>query len=74
MKSHIVRKDVVSSNIMSHGYDPATNTMAIEFRSGDVWHYHDVPQEKSGALDKADSIGSYFHKEIKSKHKGTQIE
>jgi hypothetical protein len=36
---------VNSSNIAAIGYDPETQTLAIEFRSGGTYEYYDVPEQ-----------------------------
>ena len=39
------RQNVESSLAISVGYDPATSTLEIEFKtSGAVWQYYDVPE------------------------------
>lgn len=65
------RQHVSSSNIRSVGYDPETKTLEIEFKKGGIWKYHGVTPDKHQALLKAKSIGSYFHNNIRSKHKAT---
>lgn len=37
-------KEVTSTAIKAIGYDPATRTLAVRFRAGQVSHYADVPQ------------------------------
>jgi hypothetical protein len=37
------RTPVNSSNIKSIGYDVATSTLEVEFTSGDIYHYFNVP-------------------------------
>lgn len=66
------RTPVKSSNIKSVGHDPATKTLEVEFNSGGVWRYADVPAEKHQALIGADSIGKHFGQHIKGVHAGTK--
>lgn len=63
-----------SSQVHSIGYDPATNTLAVKFSSGGLYHYSDVPQAKFDAMRKADSVGSYLGKYIKPAHEFTKID
>lgn len=63
------RTAVTSSQIKSIGYDPATNTLEVEFTNGSVYQYADVPAETHRALMGAESIGRYFQKNVKSKFK-----
>ena len=63
------RTPVDSSNVVSIGHDPKTNTLEIEFRGGSVYQYHGVDKDKHAALLNAKSIGSHFHANIKNQHK-----
>lgn len=62
------RSFVSSSNISSIGYDPKTYTLEIEFHSGGVYQYHDIPQSEYDALMSASSHGSYFARNIKNRY------
>lgn len=65
------REKVVSSNIESIGYDPATQILEVEFKpNGKVWHYLDVPPAKFAEMKSATSIGAWFAREIKPRYKG----
>jgi KTSC domain len=61
----MIRTPVLSSNLASVGYDPATQTLEIEFLHGDVYQYSDVPSLVYDGLMAADSHGSYFDRHIK---------
>ena len=63
------KQSVKSSNINSIGYDLETRTLEIEFHSGGVYQYYNVPENIYRGLMNADSYGSYFHKNIKSNYK-----
>jgi len=56
----------VSSNLKSVGYDEDSSTLEIEFRSGSVYRYADIPSPEYLALMAADSKGRYFNAHIKS--------
>ena len=62
----VERKAVNSSNVVSVGYDPETQTLAVEFKGGNVYHYHDVPGDVADGLMNADSIGSHFAQNIRN--------
>lgn len=64
----IPMKTVKSSQVAAHGYDPLTQTLAVQFNSGGVYHYSGVPQDTADALAKAESVGSFIGKHIKGKH------
>lgn len=59
------RKPVESSSIAALGYDPATMTLEVEFTSGRVYRYFDVPELAARRLMKAPSIGAHFGAEIR---------
>lgn len=59
------RYGVRSSAIRAVGYDGATRTLEVEFRSGSVYDYEDVPPEEVLGLLEADSLGRYFGTRIR---------
>ncbi|MEW6211581.1 MAG: KTSC domain-containing protein [Acidobacteriota bacterium] len=59
------RIPVSSSNLASVGYDPQTNTLEIEFHSGSIYQYFNVPQSIYDGLMGAGSHGRYFDAHIK---------
>lgn len=59
------RTPVTSSNLASVGYDETTATLEIEFRSGGIYQYFDVPQQVYDGLLSAPSHGRYFATEIR---------
>jgi hypothetical protein len=66
----IERKPVVgSSNIISMGHCPDTNTLAVEFNGGAVYHYLDCPKTVYEEALAAKSIGKHFHANIKGAYK-----
>lgn len=64
----------VSSQIKAHGHDGTTNTLAIEYHSGDTYHYEGVSPEQYQAFAKAESVGKHFHAHIKGKHKYQKVD
>ena len=67
------RQSVSSSNINSVGYDSESHTLEIEFHSGDVYQYFDVPQSTHDELMRASSHGSYLHRYIKDQYRWMKI-
>lgn len=54
-----------SSQLFGHGYDPLTQTMALEFNSNHdrlTYHYPNITPEVYTALAGAESVGSAFYK------------
>ena len=67
------RTPVSSSNIASIGYDSDSQTLEVEFHSGGVYQYFDVPQHVYDAFISADSPGSYFAAHIKGKYRFSKV-
>lgn len=69
----MIRQPVSSSNIRSIGYDSESNTLEIEFHSGDVYQYFGVPESIYNELMYAPSHGSYFHRHIRDRYRWTKM-
>ncbi|MDO8555467.1 MAG: KTSC domain-containing protein [bacterium] len=54
------RIPVSSSNIRSIGYDPQSAVLEVEFTSGDVYQYFDVPERLYDGLLQAASHGQFL--------------
>jgi KTSC domain len=59
------REAVESSTLKSVGYEGKSQTLEIEFRSGMVYQYLDVPGAVYEGLRRAESKGRYFNDEIR---------
>ena len=59
------RTAVESSTMLSVGYDSTEHVLEIEFTSGVVYQYLEVPATIFKALMDADSKGRYFNREIR---------
>ncbi len=57
---------VESSNLAAAGYDEEKEELYIEFKSGGLYKYSDVPYNVFKDLLDADSKGQYFHKYIRN--------
>jgi hypothetical protein len=62
----VKRDPVSSSNIVSVGYDAPSETLEIEFMSGSVYQYYNVPQSIYDAFIAAPSAGQFFAYQIKN--------
>lgn len=60
------RVSVSSSNIASVGYDQSSQTLEVEFNSGAIYEYYDVPEFIYQELISASSVGGYFAQQIKN--------
>ena len=61
------RQPISSSNIVSAGYDPATQTLELEFKGGVVWQYTHFPEEMWYEFLGSPSQGKYFHSQIRAR-------
>jgi hypothetical protein len=59
------RTAVSSSSLASVGYDAGQSILEIEFQSGSVYEYFDVPQTVYDGLMAAGSLGWYFDEHVK---------
>jgi hypothetical protein len=62
---------VESSQLDAIGHDPLTNTLAIQFKGfgdkpGNVYHYDNFTTNQFAEFLNAESIGSYFKKNIRN--------
>lgn len=58
-----------SSSVASVGYDSRSKTLEVEFTSGSVYRYFDVPESEYRGLLGADSVGRYLNQSIKSTYR-----
>lgn len=70
MKSTIPMKPCDSSQIATHGYDPVTKTMALQFKQKNgttvPYHYANVSPEMYAEFEAAESKGRFFGQRLKS--------
>lgn len=59
------RTSVISSNLVSVGYDQQASILEIEFRQGDIYQYTSIPRYIYSELMVANSKGTYFNDHIK---------
>jgi hypothetical protein len=59
------RVPVQSSNLASVGYDSANMILEIEFHSGGIYQYFNLPLQIHEGLMNAGSKGTYFDQNIK---------
>jgi KTSC domain len=62
-----------SSAISGHAYDPATQTLHLQFANGGTYAYPGVPAEKYAHLQAAPSLGKYVAQHIRPHHKGERL-
>ena len=64
---------VSSSNLVAIGYDEASSTLRVEFKTGGTYDYYDVPQGEFDGLRTASSHGEYLARNIKGKYRYARV-
>ncbi len=67
------RYSVASSNIASIGYDAGTETLDVEFLSGAIYQYYNVPQNMYDQLMQAGSKGRFLNTYIKNAYPYSRV-
>jgi len=67
------RVSVVSTNIRSVGYDPESSMLEVEFNSGSIYQYLDVPESEYEGLMNAASKGRYLNRNIKGRYEDIKV-
>ena len=67
------RVTVASGTLMSVGYEAATSTLELEFSTGEVMQFYNVPLSVYIALTKAASKSDYYHHNIKPLYESKQV-
>lgn len=67
------RKPVDSTTMRSVGYQPKSRILEIEFDSGTVYQYLEVPARIYEQLLRAESKGRYFNNEIREIYLYVQV-
>lgn len=60
------REFVASSNVVSIGYDVGAETLEVEFKSGGIYQYYNVPEPIYLAFMASASKGGFLHDNIKN--------
>ncbi|WP_047198229.1 KTSC domain-containing protein [Caldimonas brevitalea] len=67
------RHTVASSSLRSVGYDPSHQLLEVEFATGRVYRYEDVPQEAYDELLAADSLGRHFNARVRDRYPTEEV-
>ncbi|MGH8129089.1 MAG: KTSC domain-containing protein [Gammaproteobacteria bacterium] len=65
---------VESSQIHAVGYDAEKKTLRVSFKSGGVYDYADVPEQVHKDMLAAESVGSFFHKNVRGIYQHKKLE
>ena len=71
--SEIELEPVISSNISAVGHDEDSQTLVVEFLSGDVWSYSGVSRDTFLSLRDAASVGGFFARNIKNQYPARRV-
>ena len=67
------RETVESSTVLSIGYEPTTGTLEIEFKTGRLYQYYNVPEPIYQQFLESDSKGKFLHAYIKPAYPYSQV-
>jgi hypothetical protein len=67
------RDTVTSSNLRSVGYDKAKKVLEVEFRTGAIYQYEDVPEAIYTQLLRAPSHGEFFSRYVRNDFKYKRV-
>lgn len=70
---HIPMTPVLSTNLQQIGYDPTSNTLGVQFASGHIFHYANVPVKLWEGLLEAPSKGQFYATEIKGRFTADKV-
>jgi hypothetical protein len=62
-----------STLIRAFNYDATSQTLAITFVSGSLYHYLDVPEEVAAAMRGAFAKGEYFNRHIRGRYRFERV-
>ena len=69
----MIRVAVISTSILSIGYDPKAQLLEVEFTSHSVYDYFNVPANVYQAFISALSKGRYFDSKIRDVYRTRRI-
>ena len=67
------KQPVSSSTVRSIGYDRQTETLEIEFGSGRVYQYYNVPDRLHVEIMQAPSKGQFFNTYIRDRYPYSRV-
>ena len=68
------RQAVESTTMRSVGYDQTNQVLEIEFHTGMIYQYPDIPLVIYKALLEAESKGRYFNSEIRDTYEFVRVD
>jgi hypothetical protein len=74
MVIYVERQPVDSCNLKTVGYDTHLKNLEIEFHSGMVFQYQNVPSHIYANLLSAQSTGTFFTDNIKNRYRSKRLD
>lgn len=71
-KDPIAMTPVKSTSVNEVGYDAATQTLALRFKNGTLYHYPGVPAGVHAGIAASDSVGRYLQANVLGKFPATR--
>jgi hypothetical protein len=62
-----------STNLAALGYNAEKKILAVQFKSGAIYHYADIPLKLALGFLQTDSVGRYYATQIKGKYPGQRM-
>jgi lysyl-tRNA synthetase class 2 len=62
-----------SSHLQAYEYDPASQTLTVQFTNGAVYTYAGVPETEYHNFAQSAGSGAYFHAKIRGQYRTTQL-
>ena len=59
--------------IRSYGFDTSISTLEVEFNSGAIWQYFDVPESLYYEMQSAGSYGKFFNTNIRGQYSESRV-
>jgi hypothetical protein len=69
----MIREPIASTNILSMGYDAASETLEVEFSSGTIYQYYNVGAALYEQLQQAPSKGQFLNTYIKNAYPFSRV-
>ena len=67
------RRAVNSSVIQTLGYDAESRVLEVEFHTGRVYQYFDIPLAVYDDLMAADSLGEFYNRQIRNEYRFVEL-
>lgn len=67
------REAVTSTNVAEVGFDANSRILEVQFKTGAVYQYFDVPQQIYDELRRASSIGGFINSNVKGHYRYARV-